>query len=290
MFRILLFSLLLLSPLVSQKAFCALDFNVIKHSAQLSAISYAKPDLIGQRVPRLNYALVHHAELPGSAVSYYLARSASGLQQLAFRGTSNLENVMVDLDLQLQMDKSLGIQLHQGFSIAAKAAYENALPYLDKTKPVQTTGHSLGGAVAVIVSMYLQRDGFQLQQVITFGQPKVTNVAGANVFASLPLLRVVTPKDIVPLVPPLSPLQLNNIDIYWHLGKELILLADKNYAITEGFKSMLRATKFVSNVPDESNVQAHQIGTYLTVINQKLEGAQQVVYKTDMNLFGFSLD
>ena len=68
------------------------------------------------------------------------------------------------------------------------------------------------------------------------------------------------------------------------------MLADKNYAITEGFKSMLRATKFVSNVPDESNVQAHQIGTYLTVIYQKLEGAQQVVYKTDMNLFGFSLD
>jgi hypothetical protein len=148
----------------------------------------------------------------------------------------------------------------------------------------------LGGAIAVIVAMYLQRDGYSLDQVITFGQPKVTNVSGAGVFASLPLMRVVTPKDIVPLVPPLSPFQLKNIDIYWHMGKEIILLPEKTYAITEGFKSMMRATKFTSSVPDESNIQAHQMATYLTLINQKLEGALQVPYKIDINLFGFSWD
>lgn len=290
MLKILLFSFVVVSSLLSQKALSALDFPAIKTSAQLSAVSYARPDLIGKRLPRLNYTLVHHAEMPGSAMSYYLARSATGLQQLAFRGTSNLENVLVDLDLQLQLDKHLGIQLHQGFSMAARAAYENVLPYLDKSKPVQTTGHSLGGAIAVIVGMYLQQDGFQLEQVITFGQPKVTNVHGAGVFKNLPLTRVVTPNDIVPLVPPLNPLQLQNLEIYWHNGLEVILVAEKQYALVQGLKSMMRATKFLSALPNEDNVRSHEIGTYLALIESNLVDAQQVPYKAGLSVFGLTLD
>ena len=290
MFRIFIFSLLLLSPFLSQKAFSVQDFKVIKQAALLSSASYVKPNLMDEQLKRIHYSLVHQAELPGSAVSYYFARSTTGLQQLAFRGTSNLENVLVDLDVQLQLDKGLGIQLHQGFSSAAKAVYEDVLPYLDKTKPVQTTGHSLGGAIAVIVGMYLQREGFQLEQIITFGQPKVTNVYGAGVFEDLPLIRVVTPTDIVPLVPPLSPMQLQNLDIYWHNGIEIILVAERQYSLIQGLKSMMRATKFFSTLPSEANVQAHQMGTYLALIESNQESTQQMPYKTGLSLFGLTID
>ncbi|MBL4798174.1 MAG: lipase family protein [Oleispira sp.] len=286
MSRLLIVILLVLCSPV----FAAVDFSAIKKSALISAASYADPKLIEERLSRVELSLVHHSVLPDSALSYFLARSPSGIQYLSFRGTSNLENALVDLDLSLMLEAGLKIQLHQGFAIAAKAAYEDVKSKLDKHQPIITTGHSLGGAVAVIMAMHLQRDGYQVDQVITFGQPKVTNVSGADVFANLPLIRVVTPKDIVPLVPPLSPLQLQNIDIYWHIGKEIILLAENEYAITEGFKSMMRATKFVSSVPDESNVHAHQMSTYLTLLDQKREGAQQVPYKMNISLFGFSLE
>ncbi len=276
--------------LVNHSAFSAVEFKEIRDSVQLSAISYAKPERIADHLNKVNYSLVHQAELPVSAVSYFFARSVTGIQQLAFRGTSNLENVLVDLDVQLQVDESLGIQLHLGFSSAAKSAYEDVMPYLDKSKPIQTTGHSLGGAIAVIVAMYLQRDGFQLTNVTTFGQPKVTNVHGAGKFNNMPLLRVVTPADIVPLVPPLSPMQLKDLDIYWHNGKEVILVADKQYALIQGFKSMMRATKFVSALPSEENLYAHQIDTYLTLIESNQESAQQVPYKTGISLFGLTLD
>lgn len=276
--------------LVNNAAFSAMDFKEIKASAQLSAISYAEPELVKERLSRMKYSLVHQAELPGSAVSYYLARADNGKQRIAFRGTANLENVLVDLDVQLRLDETLGIQLHQGFSSAALAVYENLLPYLDKSKSVYVTGHSLGGAIAVVVGMYLQRDGYQLENVITFGQPKVTNVEGARKFDQLPLLRVVTPADIVPLVPPLSPLQLKNLDIYWHNGVEVILVAAKQYALVKGFKSMMRATKFVSALPNEKNLHAHQIDTYLRLIESNQESAQQVPYKTGVSLFGLTLD
>lgn len=275
---------------VCSPVFAAVDFFEVKKSALLSAASYVSPAIIEQRLARVEYTLAHHNVLPGSALSYFLARSSSGIQYLSFRGTSNLENALVDLDLSLQLDADINIQLHQGFAAAAKAAYEDVKLKLNKDQPIRTTGHSLGGAIAVIMAMYLQRDGYSVDQVITFGQPKVTNVTGAEVFESLSLMRVVTPKDIVPLVPPLSPLQLKNLDIYWHMGKEVILLPVKDYALTEGFKSMMRATKFVSSIPDETNLHAHQMATYLTLIEQKLEGAVQVPYKMEINLFGFSLN
>jgi hypothetical protein len=275
---------------ISCPVFAAVDFAEIKQSAHLSAASYTGVEQIESRLNRMNFDLVHHKTLPASQLSYFFARSASGEQILSFRGTSNLENALVDLDLALIHDPITDIQLHQGFAGAAKAALDDVKSKLDKTQPVQTTGHSLGGAIAVIIAMYLEKEGFELEQVITFGQPKVTNVTGAKAFAHMPLIRVVTPTDLVPLVPPLSPLQLQNLDIYWHNGIEVILLADQQYSITEGLKSMMRATKVVNKVPDESNLEAHQMATYLSLIEANQEGAKLVPYKMELNLFGFSFD
>jgi len=263
------------------------SFTIIKQSAILSAASYI--DVPEKGIAGTDFKLVEQVVLEGSAVSYFLARNRN-TQALSFRGTANLENVLVDLDVSLALDAHSEILLHQGFAAAAWAVYQNVKPRLDVSQPVITTGHSLGGAIAVIVAMYLQRDGFDVPRVITFGQPKVTNVAGASAYSTLPLMRIVTPKDIVPLVPPLSPLQLQNLDIYWHMGQELILLAEHKFALTQGLKSMMRATKFVSNVPDETNLQAHQMATYLQLIDSNLQFSEQVPYKMEINLFGFSLN
>ncbi len=276
--------------LICRPVWADVDFTEIKKSALLSAASYASAEVIEKRLVAGGYDLRQQQTLADSGLSYFLASSSTGHQYLSFRGTSNLENALVDLDLALQLDADLNIQLHQGFAGAAKMAYQNVKAKLDKNKPISTTGHSLGGAIAVIVAMHLQRDGYQLEGVITFGQPKVTNVAGAEVFSALPLMRIVTPKDIVPLVPPLSPLQLKNLDIYWHMGSEIILLENKEYAQIQGIKSMMRATKFVSSVPDKTNLDAHQIATYLALIEQKLVAAQPVPYTMEINVFGFTLD
>ncbi len=276
--------------LLSSPIYGAIDFFAVKESALLSAASYAPVEQVEQRLRRVEYDLLHHNTLPSSELSYFLARSSTGVQHLSFRGTSNLENALVDLDLALTLDNDINIQLHQGFAGAAKAAYGDVKDKLNKSQPIKTTGHSLGGAIAVIVAMYLQRDGYLIDQVITFGQPKVTNVSGAKIFSDLPLTRVVTPEDLVPLVPPLSPLQLQNLDIYWHNGLELILLGNKEYSTTDGLKSMMRATKVVNKIPDETNLQAHQIDTYLTLIEGLQQEAKPVPYKMGINLFGFSLD
>lgn len=233
--------------------------------------------------------LIHHTTIPESQVSYFVSQD-NGVQTISIRGTANLENALLDLNVSLQADNDLNIMLHQGFASAAKAVYKDIQPYLDKNRPVQTTGHSLGGAIAVILAMYLEQDNYALSQVITFGQPKVTNVTGAKQFSTLPLTRVVTLNDIVPLVPPISPLQIKNLDIYWHMGEEVILMGNSEYAQTNGVKSMLRATKFASAIPSEKNLTAHKMTTYLGLIDEQVESPNEVPYKTNISLFGVSFD
>tara|TARA_R110001606_G_scaffold114048_1_gene241293 strand:+ start:593 stop:1462 length:870 start_codon:yes stop_codon:yes gene_type:complete len=282
-----LLSLLIIMPF--QLAFAAPDFAIIKAQATLSDDTYLEVNTLEKRLQDQGQALVHQSLIPTSQVSYFLS-SADGVQTIAIRGTANLENAMLDLDLELKPDTILDIKLHQGFGSGAKAVFEDIKPLLTKDQPIHLTGHSLGGAIAVILAMYLQNDGYPVEQVITFGQPKVTNVTGANKFDNLPLIRVVTPNDIVPLVPPLSPMQIKDLDIFWHMGEEVILLGNKKFTQTSGVKSMLRATKFTTSIPSEKNLQAHQMATYLKLIDQLQTSAKEIPYKTDINFFGFTLD
>jgi len=263
--------------------------NHIKQAAQLSHIAYSQPQEIEAQLKGLNLPLTKHDVLAGPEVSYFLTQ-LDGVQVIAIRGTANAQNVLVDLDISLKNDNALGIQVHQGFAISAAAVYEDVKSLLNKQQPIETTGHSLGGAVAVLLGMYLQKDGYNLQAITTFGQPKVTNVQGTRQFSELPLTRVVTPKDIVPLVPPLSPMQIKELDIYWHNGIEVILLKGQEYSLTSGLKSMMRATKVASALPDERNLHAHKMSTYLQLINEKLKSSKQVPYKMGINLFGLSID
>jgi hypothetical protein len=274
---------------IAAQTFSAKDFVQIKTQAQLANDTYIVTDDMASLLKQQGQTLLHQSTIAGSQVSYFLTK-IDDVQTIAIRGTANVENVMLDLDVALQLDTKLNILLHKGFSSGAYAVYQDVKPHLLADKPIHITGHSLGGAISVVLAMYLTQDGYQVPQVITFGQPKVTNVAGSNKFKDLPLIRVVTPQDIVPLVPPLSPLQIKDMDIYWHMGEEVILIEEQQYSLTNGLKSMLRATKFTSSIPSEKNLIAHNMGTYLRLIDQLAESAEEVPYKTEISVFGFSLD
>lgn len=265
------------------------NFSQIKQQAELSSLAYVTPDEIIASLKADGLNVVKQGLLPDTQVSYFLT-NLGGVQTIAIRGTANLQNVLVDLDVNLKLDEHLNIQVHQGFLSSATAVFNDVKPFLDSSQPVQTTGHSLGGAVATLLGMKLKQAGYALTAVTTFGQPKVTNVTGANQYSDLPLVRVVTPKDIVPLVPPVSPLQLKNLDIYYHNGQELILMEGNGYALTEGIKSMLRATKSFSSLPNEENLNAHKMTTYLALIHAKLANPVEVPYESGIRLFGVSFD
>ncbi|TDY00567.1 lipase (class 3) [Thiohalophilus thiocyanatoxydans] len=264
----------------------AIDFELVKDYARFSNAAYLGKSRIDEIGQSSDYSLTHYGDIPKLSVAYYLlTNDKDKTQVIAVRGTSNVENTMLDMDLKLVTDAHAGVRLHRGFSLAAERIYREVKPNLKPDYALSTTGHSLGGAVALILAMYLDLDQFDVTRVVTFGQPKVTNIAGAEKFSHLNILRVVTPRDMVPLLPPLDYSDIYKLDIYWHIGQEVILLPDNHYAILEGVASMLRVTDFSKQIPSESNLQHHQMAYYFGRLESKLDAAKEVPFEVDLNLF-----
>jgi hypothetical protein len=278
--------LLLFASLPAASAGAAIDFVAIEEQAEFAAAAYLGEADVRRLVEAKSYELDLFHTIGDTQLSFFLATSeAQKVQVVSVRGTSNVENAMVDIALRLLADDKTGSRLHQGFAYAARQIYARLQPRLNPDYPIRTTGHSLGGAVALILAMYLDVDGFHVDRVVTFGQPKVTNLTGAVRMQHLDITRVVTPDDLVPLVPPFDPLDIQNIDIYWHAGREVLLLEGNRYAVLEGADSMLRATKFTQKPLTENNVKNHYMDLYLGLVRAKLNSPRQVQYRNSFNLF-----
>lgn len=262
------------------------DFNSIKEYALFARAAYQSGAEINNVSLQKGYKLTLHHNIPEIDVAYYLlTNDATRTQMIAVRGTSSYENAMVDIAFTLIPDRHTGIYLHDGFAAAAQAIYTNIRPLIKPGYLINTTGHSMGGAIALILAMHLDTDHYKTGQIITFGQPKVTNTDGSNRFQNLNITRMVTEKDLVPLVPPFDPTNMNLQTIYWHLGQEIILLPGNAYSILEGMDSMLRATKFTETMIDENNVTDHSMDLYLNLVQQKTNSARLVPYSNSFNLF-----
>ena len=260
-------------------------FTKLKPYADMANAAYLSKQETQEIIEAQGYQLDQFSSVPGVEVNYFVVSNhALKHQTIAIRGTANVENAIVDVSLKLLTDEHAKISLHQGFAQAAKGVYKAVLPALNKDYEISITGHSLGGAVALILAMYLDIDQYTLGPIITFGQPKVTNLNGALTFRHLDVIRVVTSQDLVPLVPPLDAMDINKVDIYWHLGKEIVLLEGRDYATLEGIKSMMRATKIINTKLSQENLEHHKMAGYLGHVNRKAEAANLVPYDTGINL------
>ncbi|MFV0422970.1 lipase family protein [Oleidesulfovibrio sp.] len=118
---------------------------------------------------------------------------------LAFRGTSSKKDLMTDMQATLVAAPGEG-KVHKGFLQAFKAVetkLRQALaPYSDM--PLYITGHSLGGALAIVATKYLGSDS--TGATYTFGAPRVADDAFYKSIKT-PIYRVVNASDAVPRLP-----------------------------------------------------------------------------------------
>jgi len=135
----------------------------------------------------------------------------NGISIIVIRGTANEANVLSDIDVRLVSDARTGIRLHKGFRDAAVTIMQIIDTSMKTSKIVQgltltyplehtvhVTGHSLGGAVAQIIGMWLHIRGKNVQ-VFSYGSPKVSS----QVLDSQPThWRVVRRSDPIPFTPP----------------------------------------------------------------------------------------
>jgi len=281
-------SVIALSLLISTPSHSDETIDLFQDSlayADLSLAAYKTKDEAEIIVEHNGYFLSFYKLIPGVEVQVLVVTDELNKRQvIAIRGTSNVENVLVNAAFQLLLNQGTKIKLHEGFGQAADVVWSEIKPVLKNDYEISTTGHSLGGGIALILAMYLDQNSYNVGKVVTFGQPKITNVQGAAMYRHIDLTRFVTPLDLVPLVPPLDMVDLNKLDIYWHLGQEVVLIDEKKVAFLEGISSMIRATRILDKKISEENVQAHGMDVYRQHIINNSKNVEQIEYDAGASL------
>ena len=104
----------------------------------------------------------------------YEVKTSDGITIIVIRGTDNTANVLSDIDIRMIKDDVLDIYLHKGFRDASTTIIQEVDKYYQLEHTVHVTGHSLGGAIAQIIGMWLHRRGYNVQ-IFSYGSPKVSS-------------------------------------------------------------------------------------------------------------------
>ena len=134
---------------------------------------------------------------------------------LVFRGTrGRIANWLFNLHTALSPWPTGGL-VHKGFKqLFMEAREEIAAQLTSLSGPVYYTGHSLGGALAVLAASLIKPAA-----VYTFGSPRMGNGDFVHATRHLQIYRVVNPRDIVTVVPPIPGIE--------HVGEPHFLTSDK---------------------------------------------------------------
>jgi triacylglycerol lipase len=142
---------------------------------------------------------------------------------IAFRGTAHLRNWLTDLECDLKPWRSPQARVHAGFLAAWRSVRHDVIDAVEnfgQNRRIWITGHSLGGALAMLAALDLKLEVFNAAQIAgcyTFGQPRAGNAAFRAWFDAVlreRTFRVVHSDDIVARVPWL-------LGSYRHAGHEV---------------------------------------------------------------------
>lgn len=252
----------------------SIDFKEIQTYALRARAAYDTPAVIQSKYP----ATVK-VNTPGkSGTQYFIERNDKlRTQTITVRGTADKINRKEDFNTTIRSDRTLDIPVDSGFDQVARTLYADMKPVLKPGYKTYLAGHSLGGAVVLLIAVALSEDGYPIQRIVTFGQPKVTTAAGVQRLGFLPLMRVVNENDIIPMLPPPSFRNLGR-GSYEHVGPEILLLENKDYAYLPAHDAERLSVGENWGALLASDLKDHKMDAYLKHIADKLQGSVEVPY------------
>ncbi|MGC9940696.1 MAG: lipase family protein [Verrucomicrobiota bacterium] len=156
---------------------------------------------------------------------------------IAFKGSTTPRDFLQDAKLIMRPLDWTGnfsfAEAHAGFledfMAIADATANEVKSSLTAHNPerIYVTGHSLGGALAILGALEFQRQKLPVTGVYTFGQPRVGNACFRALYDSelrTVTYRVVNQNDIVPRIP-------GWLQGYRHCGQEMFLLVGGGWCL-----------------------------------------------------------
>ena len=174
----------------------------------------------------------------------------------------------------------VGARFHKGFIAALASVWDPLLAGVEAEqkraeRPLWVTGHSLGGALALLAAWLFHRKFLAVHQVYTFGAPMIGNQAATQAFDREfegKIFRYVNPTDPVPKLPTVS-LLAND---YGHCLKEMLLGAAVAEAVA-GAAPAAGGPLAPAHIEElwqsaQQRVAAHSLAHYRELIAKLFEG------------------
>src|SRR5262249_23648569 len=174
-------------------------------------------------------------------------------------------------------------RFHQGFVKAIGDIWEPLLEAIEaerakSERPIWLTGHSLGGALALLAGWLLRRKFISVHQIYTFGGPMIGNDAVVQAFArEFPhkIFRYVNSPDPLPQLPTIS-LIANH---YAHCGAETLLGAVAAAAAGEAAETTVDLFKLLAGKAVDGVLNATLIDELWNTIQQRIDAHSMIHYQ-----------
>ncbi len=242
----------LLSPPIRRAAYSDRTAWLMAEMSQLAYLKFENnPSELRIALAAADFQIVGQPFNRLGTQAFLARRDSDKMAVLSFRGTQleglTLEtffDVCADLYATFQTSEA-GAKIHNGFLCAFQKIEKEVMASLEGLKDyaIYITGHSLGGALALVATQAINSDN--LAACYTFGSPKVGNEEFDDAIKA-PIYRIVNACDMVPLLP-----------FTWIL-KPIIWLVDKKVS-REKIKQFLKDfqkyrhhgdQRFLTNVPE----------------------------------------
>jgi hypothetical protein len=195
------------------------------HLARVAALAYEVEGILGAEPPShrdmdsFQLAFPHFLPFSEGRIEGFVASNAANAV-LAFSGTNEMEEWLDHL--QYAQVAGYGGRAHGSVARAVDGVYERVLAGLYDAdvfeKDLWITGHSFGGAMAMLAAWRLAHEGFSPHCTCSFGAPAILDEQGAAAYGPA-LYRFVNDGDWIPH------LKWPRLDHpFTHAGQEIYLL------------------------------------------------------------------
>ena len=221
-------------------------FNELFDYAHLCSIAYLGKEFILQQ---FNSAIV---EPPVKEISHFYYNNVNlRCQFIVVVGKKWDSSVTLMEDLYKRNNIVDYYSLPQNAKFIAKMYKKN----LKKEIPIVLVGHSIGGSIVLLMANILEKSGFVIANITTFGQLKVLTEKQLNSFSSYSVRRVCHYKD--PLI--------NLFQNYHHTAGKILLLKGVHYCLFDDAEQQDGQSSIT-----ESKLAFNSIDIYKQSIQEKL--------------------
>ncbi|ANQ49862.1 lipase family protein [Flammeovirga sp. MY04] len=251
----------------------------LKCFAALSAYIYEDStdfmDTVKYRIGKKSFEkkIIKDDKIGTQIVTYKLLKKKEDHIIITFRGSLELKDWWTNSKFNLtkirdEVGNKLKGKVHNGFHQILQSLWPLLSDYLAKYPHARLwfTGHSLGGALAVL-SAYKLCDTYMIKGIYTFGQPRIGNTKFMHHYNSMlfdKTFRVVHDKDIVVRIPTQSMSYSHVGDLIFIKGKGKVLKGNEKWSYWVTFWE--RVSVFLDEIRNLEMIEDHLISNYINAI------------------------